>query len=474
MRWNNPHASELEVNIWIKDMTVVVPIRRPACAAEGHQDTAFTYIIPNDFNQLGTKVPGFTGCNKFGDCVLQIYMHSVESRTYAIGIPIIIPGFDDSLPKAQDDSQIQPVTPDPGYDMEKLRVLCLPSSSPEVHIKQAIPRKARLVSDQFNHAYQDSDYSPYSGQQHEGISRNLQAACIIKSVTGNRGELGKSILTPEQARQLRVSRRRSNGLIRRYEQLANKFINGIGNRVMKTNDRFYNNTQPTANCFRCAEGGAVNPARLQTNTYIPSFAIPGHLVSNARRLMPRPLRGFVDGGNLLIYETVLRDMSHTFKQMEAQNLTYMTAMIKDTVGTMADPAEFKKINMDTGARDGGRWAATKAQEVLKERALQRAALALKEVQTELTAERLETDEDADDLPDPEAPEIADLEYPGGDGPDELCESDIMFDDQNCTDAGTYEEVWGAEIEVSVAGRNDIGAFWAVWVALAAVAVMAVL
>ncbi len=35
-----------------------------------------------------------------------------------------------------------------------------------------------------------SDYSPYSGQQPEWISRNLQAAAVLSMVTGNRGELG--------------------------------------------------------------------------------------------------------------------------------------------------------------------------------------------------------------------------------------------------------------------------------------------
>ena len=32
----------------------------------------------------------FTGCNTGKDCVLQIYAHSVETRTYSTSVPIII------------------------------------------------------------------------------------------------------------------------------------------------------------------------------------------------------------------------------------------------------------------------------------------------------------------------------------------------------------------------------------------------
>ena len=42
LRWNNPHSSELEVNVWIMDNKYVVPIRKPTCSGEGHQDDAFT------------------------------------------------------------------------------------------------------------------------------------------------------------------------------------------------------------------------------------------------------------------------------------------------------------------------------------------------------------------------------------------------------------------------------------------------
>ncbi|KAJ3399062.1 hypothetical protein HDV05_002093, partial [Chytridiales sp. JEL 0842] len=90
VRWNNPHASELEVNVWIANFTAVVPVKKPVCAGEGFQDAAFWFTIPSDFNTLIGRVPGFQGCNNVGDCTLQTYAHSVEPREYAVGTPIII------------------------------------------------------------------------------------------------------------------------------------------------------------------------------------------------------------------------------------------------------------------------------------------------------------------------------------------------------------------------------------------------
>merc|ERR1712113_1685 len=82
-------------------------------------------------------------------------------------------------------------------DLSGLRALCLPSSDASADIVNAVPRYAKLFSDVYNHAYMNSDFSPYSGQQQESISQNLQASAINKMVTGNRGELGKSLLTRE-------------------------------------------------------------------------------------------------------------------------------------------------------------------------------------------------------------------------------------------------------------------------------------
>merc|ERR1719440_1110057 len=56
LRWNNPHASEMEVNIWIFDhaskQPIVVPIRKPSCSGEGYGDNIISFTIPQDFTKL--------------------------------------------------------------------------------------------------------------------------------------------------------------------------------------------------------------------------------------------------------------------------------------------------------------------------------------------------------------------------------------------------------------------------------------
>merc|ERR1719456_1579787 len=122
----------MEVNIWIFDHggssrsgqpasndklavhPVVIPVRKPTCSGEGHQDNIIRFTVPKDFTQLGEKIPGFTGCNPDTKplCTLQVYAHSVESRQYAYGFPIIVTGHDSRL-SAFDTSQIQPMAKDP-------------------------------------------------------------------------------------------------------------------------------------------------------------------------------------------------------------------------------------------------------------------------------------------------------------------------------------------------------------------------
>merc|ERR1719456_738826 len=107
----------MEVNIWIFDHggssrsgqpasndklavhPVVIPVRKPTCSGEGHQDNIITFTIPKDFTKLGAKIPGFTGCTAESKpmCTIQLYGHSVEPRQYAFAWPVIIPGHDASL-----------------------------------------------------------------------------------------------------------------------------------------------------------------------------------------------------------------------------------------------------------------------------------------------------------------------------------------------------------------------------------------
>merc|ERR1719446_1692849 len=113
-------------------------------------------------------------------------------------------------------------------DMSKLRDLCRPSNDPDANIQTSIPQRARLVSDQYNHAYMNSDYSPYSGQQPTEISKNLQASCILKMLPGNRGELGKQALKKDNRAGFNIQRsldRKAKKLVKQYEKTANSLIN---------------------------------------------------------------------------------------------------------------------------------------------------------------------------------------------------------------------------------------------------------
>ena len=109
--------AELEVNIWIFSggKPVVVPVTQPTCSGEGRQDNIFKFTIPSDFSKLGSKIPGFKGCNPDTSppCTLQIYAHSVETRTYSIGSPIIVTGHDASMTTSSS-AGVSPMTQDPG------------------------------------------------------------------------------------------------------------------------------------------------------------------------------------------------------------------------------------------------------------------------------------------------------------------------------------------------------------------------
>lgn len=396
LRWNNPHSSELEVNIWIMDRKYVVPIRKPTCSGEGHQDNVFWLKVPTNFNaQVAARVPGFRGCKRVGDCVLQIYAHSVEPRMYAMGTPLIVAG---TVPTATTTLNVEAAKLDVGLDIKKLpRSTCLPSNeTAQANIANAVPRRARMVSDQFTHAYMNSNQSPYSGQQPDAISRNLQASCVLKMVSGNRGELGRDKLRRDNRPAFNFQRRiarKVNHLIRHYEGITNTIITAVGDISMRNTDaaigsetaqfmtlvrkrinnrwKWVNTTQQTTTCFRCSEVGAVNARRLQTNTYVPSFSIPADLVATVKMYVApiflQPTGSFLemqaDGSALLlIYETVLADMREQFIKAAELGIGYQAPVLKSGTATMSDTTKFLKVKADD-SNDNGYYASTQAQAV---------------------------------------------------------------------------------------------------------------
>jgi len=231
-----------------------------------------------------------------------------------------------------------------------------------VNIKSCIPRLPRLVSDVWNHAYQNRDYSPYSGQQPESISQNLQAACVLKMTTGDRGELGRQLMYKDNRTAFEYSkklRKKVDNLIKAYESITIQIIEAVGHNmtslgIMKTkqNKGKYLHIQ-TNNCFRCAEVGSRTSKRKTTNTYIPSFEIPAKLLHDAAQYVP-PAYGHLitirnDGvGVLQIYNAVVEDMNKDLLEAsKTHGLHYQGAKLKtEKMATKSDPSSFMKIVKD--------------------------------------------------------------------------------------------------------------------------------
>lgn len=411
LRWNNPHAAEREVNVWInsagqgdptgKTAPVVVPIRKPVCSGEGHQDNTFAFTIPADFMQLPTKVPGFTGCNVVGDCTLQMYAHSVESRQYSHGVPIIVPGTYATTGLATTANAILPAGVDNGLNLAPLRDLCLNSNDPAAEITSAIPQAARLISDVCNHAYQNSDFSAYSGQQPAAISKNLQSSAIIKQVAANRGELGKRLFKQENAAGANLAKqvlKASGKLIKKYEGVTNRIIGRLMDKEDVNQANVANTAQQSSKCFRCVEVGATNPRRLKTNTYVPSFQIPAALVAQAKALITDDKYKHVinEAGQLQIYATVVRDMTPQYVALGKLGVGYQPACMKDTVTTLASETQHKKRNAQ-GRTDGGNYAATLAKQLVEPQKLFVDALAMQWSPSGLYVESPEEKQSSDEF-----------------------------------------------------------------------------
>jgi hypothetical protein len=77
---------------------------------------------------------------QLGKCILQIYAHSVESRMYAMGTPLIVPGS--PVGSATTYNLVQSATVDVGTNITKLpREICLSNLGPSVRTRaRAISR----------------------------------------------------------------------------------------------------------------------------------------------------------------------------------------------------------------------------------------------------------------------------------------------------------------------------------------------
>merc|ERR1712217_465444 len=199
------------------------------------------------------------------------------------------------------------------------------------------------------------------GQQHNQISANLQAACVNKMVTGNRGELGQSALPQATKTKIAELQKLEDKVYKQYESYANNIIKKLGSQMTETGYIEVEGTfqkQQLANCFRCNTVGSTNTNRQQTTTYVPSFKLPANLVDSTKKLVPATDQNLItQDGVVQIYVASMDKLMPEFLAAEEYVILYQPAMKKNTTTTMPDATQFKK-RTDTGKVDNGKYAAT--------------------------------------------------------------------------------------------------------------------
>ncbi|TPX63868.1 hypothetical protein SpCBS45565_g06297 [Spizellomyces sp. 'palustris'] len=156
LQFNNPHDGECEVNFWTNmnaKTPDVAPITRFACGG-GYAQNRPNFTVPADFPNV---------CGAGSGCLMQLYWHSVEPRTYSVCTPVEI-----GAPA--------------GPTGQKARLRSRQESS--VKFKPAL-----LYSDSFDTAHIDSTHSGYRGQQPDLVGPQLAARITLQSFTGNGGLL---------------------------------------------------------------------------------------------------------------------------------------------------------------------------------------------------------------------------------------------------------------------------------------------
>jgi hypothetical protein len=226
LRWNNPHDSDCEINIWVDGMRRVSPIKRPFNCGGGYQDQRFNFIIPNDFP--GCETPS-------ENCFVQLYGHSVEPRTYAICIDFVLERGTNT------NTTFGPL------DLETTQF------QPAIH-----------YWDSFDTAHVDSAYSGYRGQQGEFIRDELKAAIQLQSYLGNGGLVPLGDIDKEKTQKMRDEVQKA---VKAAEQLAIK----KNQEAQQQLDAETNREKLPRRCFEGELYNVVNNpgcARQFTNTYV--------------------------------------------------------------------------------------------------------------------------------------------------------------------------------------------------------------
>jgi hypothetical protein len=210
-------------------MTQVAPIRRPFPCGGGYQDQRFAFAIPADF-PAGK-------CESANDnCVLQIYAHSVEPRTYAICV-------DFTLTTGRGNATI-------------------PLTSNDVRTTQF--QRAIHYHDSFDTSHVDSAYSGYRGQQGSFIRDELKAAIQLQSFVGNGGLVPLGNIDKAKAQKMRDE-------IQRAVKAAEKIAIQRNRAEQRNLDAEARRTRTPRRCFEGEIYGVVNNPncnRQFTNTYV--------------------------------------------------------------------------------------------------------------------------------------------------------------------------------------------------------------
>jgi hypothetical protein len=236
-------------------------------------------------------------------------------------------------------------------DLSKLkRETCLSAQDPNSNYQKTQVQLAVLHSDVANHAYQNSNYSPYSGQQQGEISRNLQAAAVVHMTSGNRGELGKANIPAAQKATLAALNAAVNQIYKAYEKVANKVIDELTKNGGKNGAGAGMGVQNLGQSFRSAEKGATSTKRLKTTTYVPSFNAAGYqanIIANAiedktggnkakyKDLLSTPKPNTANQ-YIEIYTATMNQMLPAFKKAEKQGISYMESVKMQSCSQIQD------------------------------------------------------------------------------------------------------------------------------------------
>jgi hypothetical protein len=296
LRWNNPHDSDCEVNIWTDGLTLVAPIRLPAPCGGGYQDQRFTFTVPTDF-------PAGKCENAAENCVLQIYGHSVEPRTYAmcidftltptLGAPAPAPGNGTAPAPAGNSTAPAPAgngTAPVGnlVDYSRLTKRQAPSSK---DIPNTRFQKAIHYFDSFDTSHVDSAYSGYRGQQGAFIRDELKAAIQLQSFTPNGGLVPLGDIDKRATQKMRDQVQKA---VKAAEKLAIQRNRAAQAKLTEAARR----AKTPRQCFEGELYGVVNNPncnRQFTNTYVTNVGyrqifnqfLPKFLAANLTQYAPK-------------------------------------------------------------------------------------------------------------------------------------------------------------------------------------------